>query len=601
MTQPRDPDALLSAYLLEGMEVLPDRVVDSVLDEAHRTRQRAGFGLSRNRPMYRSALGAAAVVAAAILGGAILVFVSGRQTAIPPDPTAAPTFGASQPAVIGPSTSATASPTPGPSTTPTPSAVTDPTGTWMPTGTMGTPRSGPTAVRLLDGRVLVVGGSVGDEPDQALTSAEIYDPTTGTWSATGNMIRPHEGFRATLLSDGRVLVGDVNDPAADNAVSGAEVYDPATGRWTVTGKMVHGGGGESTATLLRDGTVLVVGYSDTGELFDPDSGTWTATGMMIDPRHSHVAMLLPDGKVLVAGGHAPGDQPTDSAELYDPDTRTWTAIAKMQAPLEAIEAFLTSDGKVLVVGGSARGAPQSAETYDPATGSWIAAPEKSRPGMLVNASTTLLSDGRVLVTDSGIESAGSDLYDPSTGSWTSAAPMLRPHETPAILLLDGTVLVAGGRDCLDGVCVATGSAELYVPRGVSPPPLPAFPTPPPPVFPTPTPRPSPYPPQAGVVPSGARTWTVTVANKSSGPATLFAAEEGEGGLGPACGTVTPSVVPPDTTMDVTFLLPPKRVKDCWIWLNPVPGEGGSMFQTSDAPMNGEFVVTEDGQQGWLGR
>ena len=273
----------------------------------------------------------------------------------------------------------------------------------------------------------------------------------------------------------------------------------------------------------------------------------------------------------------------------------------MNAPREAIEAFLEPDGKVLVVGGSAWGEPQAVESYDPVTGTWTLAAEMSRKGLLVNESTTLLSDGRVLVTDAASDSAKADLYDPRTESWASAAPMLRSHGTPAILLLDGTVLVAGGRDCQDGVCVATGSAERYVPRGVSPPPLPAFPTPPPPVIPSPTPRPTPYPPQAGVVPSGARTWTVTVANKSSEPATLFTADDGENGPGRTCGNITPSVVPPDTTMKVTFLLPPKSVKSCWIWLNPVPGEGGSMFQTSDAPMKGEFVITADGQAGWLSR
>ena len=63
--------------------------------------------------------------------------------------------------------------------------------------------------------------------------------------------------------------------------------------------------------------------------------------------------------------------------------------------------------------------------------------------------------------------------------------------------------------------------------------------------------------------------------------------------------MTPNVVPPGVTMKVTFQLPPKKVKSCWILVNPVPGEGGSFFQTSDAPMPGRFVVKADGQMGWL--
>ncbi len=167
-----------------------------------------------------------------------------------------------------------------------------------------------------------------------------------------------------------MLVGDIDDPDADDPISGAEVYDPASGTWTATGKMVNGVSSAITATLLRDGKVLVIGKSDTGEVYDPATGTWTATGKMIDPRHFHVAILLPDGHVLVAGGTAPGDNPTAKAELYDPNTGAWTAIADMHAPREDIEAFLQPDGKVLVMGGSNRHNTFSVELYDPATGTW---------------------------------------------------------------------------------------------------------------------------------------------------------------------------------------------------------------------------------------
>ena len=151
-------------------------------------------------------------------------------------------------------------------------------GVWIATGTMGTPRSGHTAVRLLDGRVLVAGGGRREND----TSAELYDPDTGTWSATGSMLKPPRGFPATLLRDGTVLVGDVDDPDADDPISGAEVYDPATGTWTATGKMVKDGLRTSRHVAARRQGARD-GSRAAPELYDPDTGTWTATGKMIDP------------------------------------------------------------------------------------------------------------------------------------------------------------------------------------------------------------------------------------------------------------------------------------------------------------------------------
>jgi hypothetical protein len=305
---------------------------------------------------------------------------------------------------------------------------------------------------------------------------------------------------------------------------------------------------------------------------------------MTTPRHSHAAILLPDGRVLVAGGHAPGDTPTDAAELYDPDTRSWTAIATMNRPNGGPTATLLRDGKVLV----------SAEVYDPTAGTWTPTGDFARPGVYYG-STTLLSDGMVLVADD----YGAELYDPGTGSWTTTGYPLRGHDSALTLLLDGTVLAAGGHDCLDGVCVATGSAELYVPRGVSPPPLPAFPSPPPPVFPSPTPSPTPVPPQAGPIPPGARPWKLTVFNHSSQPATLFVADGDERGLmGQLVGSVTPNVVPPGATVEVTFLLPAKGVEGWSIYVNPGPNNGGTIGWI-DEPLAGEIHIINDGQPAWL--
>ena len=534
-----------------------------------------------------------AAAALLLVGGALAVGSGALRlpSVVPPEP--APSLAV----VTTPSEDATspspmdvAEPTAGPTSPPAAGVG----GNWIPTETMGTPRVGHTAVRLLDGRVLVVGGQASDGAD--LTSAELYDPASGTWSATGSMANPLGVFPATLLRDGKVLVGDVTHGAGNDRY-GAELYDPAAGTWSPTGSLATGEF-DHAATLLNNGMVLVSG--DPSQRYDPDTGTWSSTGRMVTPRWNHTATLLPDGKVLAVGG----EFPSIKAELYDPDTGTWTATADMLEKHQShdgdgIGVVLLNDGTVLLAG---RG---SAELYDPTTGVWTAT--RGQPTLNTPYSTaTLLPDGTVLMTPSQWMADPGDfgeLYDPTTGSWAQTGSM--PFRSPgtATLLRDGTVLLAGASDGQ-----ATSSAELYVPAGVAPPgglPLPS-PTPRPIPTPTsiPTPIPSLYPPQAGPVPAGARSWTVTVVNKSSEPGTLFLAEEGGEGIGRLCGSVTPNVVPAGVTQKVTFELPSKRVKDCWIWVNPAPGRGGSLFQTSDAPMAGRisFQAGEGGAQGgWLGQ
>ncbi len=252
-----------------------------------------------------------------------------------------------------------------------------------------------------------------------------------------------------------------------------------------------------------------------------------------------------------ARGFGPPSNPDyyvlDSAEVYDPVTGSWTAIANMHAKASLTAALLQPDGKVLVVGSLVpKGFPARihAEVYDPATGTWtaLAQPTGSNGSNGFKDIEALLSDGTVLMTDPDEDNPGPDpaaqctaaaLYDPRTGSTTTASSMLRcGNGSSFTLLLDGTVLKAGGRDCNDeGQCISNGAAELYVPAGVSMPPLPAFASPPPPVFPDPTPVPTPLPPAAGPVPSNARSWTVTVDNQSSEPATLCVADGDEGTLG----------------------------------------------------------------------
>ena len=344
------------------------------------------------------------------------------------------------------------------------------------------------------------------------------------------MLKPHDGFPATLLRDGRVLVGDADDPGALDPIFGAEVYDPDSGTWAATGRMVKANPAFGTATLLRDGRVLVTGSDgSSSQLYDPDSGTWTSAGKMVTPSRNHAATLLPDGKVLVVGGFDVGnDNGFDSAELYDPATGIWTAIAPMHGATGSITATLLPDGKVLVVGGTQWRPPTPPELYDPATGTWTVTGDLARPAVLLGHAAVGWHGAGDRATPCRAVRPGHPVLDRHRDHARAAH-----RSSPPALLLDGTVLVAGGMDCssaVEPVCTETSSAELYVPAGVSPPSaVVALPSPAP--TPSPTPSPTPVPPEVGPVPPGARSWTVRVVNDSARPATLFVAEDDGSGLG----------------------------------------------------------------------
>jgi hypothetical protein len=200
-------------------------------------------------------------------------------------------------------------------------------GTWTGTGSMTTPRAGGAATLLRNGTVLVAGGT--NRSGDPLASAELYDPATGTWSSTGSMRTTRIGHTVTPLPDGKVLVagGSVGGGLFGGPpLASAELYDPRTGAWTATGTMTTPRASQ-TATLLLDGRVLVVGggvdvnTALTAELYNPGMGAWTATVSMVKGPGAYAATLLPDGKVLVMNGADPNDTAgvtPDAFELYDP-------------------------------------------------------------------------------------------------------------------------------------------------------------------------------------------------------------------------------------------------------------------------------------------
>jgi hypothetical protein len=182
---------------------------------------------------------------------------------------------------------------------------------------MSTARESHTLALLPDGRVLVAGGT--ESPNSslaALDSVEIFDPSTGIFSAGPSMNHARIGHTATVLADGRVLV--VGGTSGNDAVQSAEVFDPAAGTWTDAASPDAGRTGH-TATLLPDGRVLVVGGSlnpGAAEVYDPGSGVWLTTEGMTAARQSHAATLLLDERVLVTGGVDDSNGVLTSSELW---------------------------------------------------------------------------------------------------------------------------------------------------------------------------------------------------------------------------------------------------------------------------------------------
>jgi hypothetical protein len=228
-------------------------------------------------------------------------------------------------------------------------------GTFTPTNTMRTARSGHVAVILPNGKVLLAGGvGIGWT---FLRSAELYDPATNSFAATGDMLSERESHSATLLANGKVLIagGHRGRRPSITIHSSAEIYDPATGRFSATGDMTrirH----KHEGVLLADGRVLIVGGADerdghgaysSAETYDSARGTFTATGEMNSPRYKlqGTVVLLNNGKVLIAGG-------ANRAEVFDPSSNKFSyARGDMGTPRLFATATRLRTGQVLIVGG----------------------------------------------------------------------------------------------------------------------------------------------------------------------------------------------------------------------------------------------------------
>jgi len=261
------------------------------------------------------------------------------------------------------------------------------------------------ATLLPDGRVLLIESR----------NAELYDPSAGTVTATGqggnSPCAPARMCGATLLTNGKVLITSSGNP---------QLYDPSTGAFTLSGPYANvytqnEDGFQTTVTLLPSGNVLFaedslyVNYS--AELYDCTTNTFRLTGAMVSFLLGRTTTLLVNGKVLRAGGAADfyDSHFYQKNEQYDPATGMFTATGDLITPRSDHVAVLLPDGTVLVTGGVGLFdmVPffyrASAELYNSSTGTFTATGNMT--ARRVNHTATVLNDGRVLITG-GISPVG---------------------------------------------------------------------------------------------------------------------------------------------------------------------------------------------------
>ena len=327
---------------------------------------------------------------------------------------------------------------------------------FCPTGSMSLARGIHSATLLPSGNVLVAGGWNTGSP---LNSAEIYNPDDKTFSATGSMINSRANFSAERLADGRVFV--VGHGGGSLGMVG-EIYDEQNGTFSPTAGVSAYLGSDSTATLLPNDKVLVLGSY---ELFDPADQTFTLSGAFSANRRvrAHTSTLLQNGNVLIAGGFVTATGDARIPELYDPATDTINfSSTNMALARRYHTATLLPDGKVLLAGGNeGAGSFEWAELYEPifdwttVTGSLNHARESHAAVSLPNGEVLVVGGHDSTVP---VDLASAEIYDPLDGTFTDTDSMATSR-FPAIatMLNDGSVLVTG--DAL------TNTAEIFYPIG----------------------------------------------------------------------------------------------------------------------------------------
>jgi hypothetical protein len=421
---------------------------------------------------------------------------------------------------------------------------------------LATPRFDTSTTLLTSGKILVAGGETGQRGNgNATASVELYDPATNSFSSAGSLQSARGRALASLLPSGKVLLvgGTAAANGAGPALASTELYDAATNSWSNAGSL-KSARTNATATMLPDGRVLVAGGEtaqggggtalSSAEIYNPATNSWSDAGTMTATRVNASATLLADGRVLVVGG-ATSDDPTSaltSAEVYNPATNSWSSAGDMTAARTSGTTTMLSDGRVLAVGGDI-GCNPTASLYDPATNNWSPAAAPSSPHS--GQTATRLPDGRVLVAggeagpgDTGNLLARAESYNPKTNSWAASSALSSGRAgTTATLLPNGQVVFIGGADATGAPIAAV---EQFTPPPLTTTTLPTVTTPLPTATTAPPPPQAPQAPQAPPPPTATPTATPIPPTPTNTPAPP-----------PPGTTVPPTAVPATATVAPT--------------------------------------------------
>ena len=336
--------------------------------------------------------------------------------------------------------------------------------TWHDANSTTIPRAFPAVVVLANGNLLVTGGvTTGNLPT---ATTDIYDQKLGIWKPGPTMGSKRVGHTATLLKDGTVLV--VGGETGTGITASAELLN-TTGIAAYSLMSLTFARAGHAAVLIGDGKVLVTGGSDSvghtwkqAEAYDPIGHRWLPAGNMAFPRTALSMRMLPDGSAIAIGGDKNG-----TSERYSPSSNSWSGLAQMSSVRYNSASVVLRDGRILVAGGIASANPiSSAEVFTPSTSTWSAV--SNMKSSRASFSLTIVPNG-VLASGSYSKlgtTNTTELFHPGNSTWSPAEPMNRSRGAQGYgVLPSGSVIEIGGWS--NGAI--TSSVEVFGPAKAPPP------------------------------------------------------------------------------------------------------------------------------------